>query len=225
MKNFIAQYIRIIAYTTIGLILLVSGFYIMINYYHSQEVKNNLYIADGEINLQNYNSKIEEIERNLNKFNSKNATQVNRNMYNKLNTCTSVLKSEGTFKSINYNSYYNSVDIYKLGSKVKTDLLNVCWVLHLSYITGEDAPEEFKTIAPYIQNSIDMISKQTSFALEEIQNNSSYFYTTSVTSSTIRNYLSSDYQIIANSYNKFADILLELSKLINEGGNKDDQNY
>ena len=48
------------------------------------------------------------------------------------------------------------------------------------------------------------------------QNNSSYFYTTSITSSTIRNSLLADYSIIANSYNSFADNILLLSKYINE---------
>ena len=56
-------------------------------------------------------------------------------------------------------------------------------------------------------------------ALEEIHNNSSYFFTTKVASTTIRNYLRSDYNIIVDSYQDFANIILNLSELINKGGN------
>ena len=55
--------------------------------------------------------------------------------------------------------------------------------------------------------------------MEEIQNNSSYYFSTNVSSSTIRNSLSSDYTIIANSYIEFANILInicfEMSFLVN----------
>lgn len=223
MKKFIKQYIRIIAYTTIGLMLVVGGFYLIMNYYHSEEVKTNLYIGAGDINIQNYNSKLDDIQSNLNRFNPNNASQEKRVMYNKLLTCNSVLNSVGTLGKIQVNSSYTPKDVYELGTKIQTDLLNICWALHLSYITDENAPSEFKKVGPYVKNSIDLITTQTSFALNEIQNNGSYFYSTSVSSSTIRNYLSSDYGIIANAYNEFADIILDLSRQINmsEGGNID----
>ena len=86
---------------------------------------------------------------------------------------------------------------------------------------------EFQDVAPYVTSSINTINNQVNFALAEIQNNSSYFYTTNITSSTIRNYLSSDYTMISNAYNEFADIILNLSETINKevepisGGNND----
>lgn len=219
MKKFISEYLRIIVYTTLGLMLIISGFYLLMNYYHSEEVKTTLYISENEINVQNYKSKLEDIQSNLNKFkNNKNNNTSYAKLYNKLVSCSSVLKAEGTLSTIETNKYYSSYDIYQLGTNLQSNLLNVCWALQISYITSEEAEEEVKILAPYVKNSIDLITNQTSFALEEIQNNSSYFYTTSVTASTIRNYLSSDYKLIANSYNQFADIILSLSKQINEGG-------
>ena len=58
--------------------------------------------------------------------------------------------------------------------------------------------------------------------MEEIQNNSSYYFSTNVSSSTIRNSLSSDYTIIANSYIEFANILINISNTLTEGGNNND---
>ena len=79
---------------------------------------------------------------------------------------------------------------------------------------------------PYVENSINLINNQINFSLDEIENNGSYFYTTGVTSITIRNSLASDYRIIFNSYQELANIILELSNYINElettGGNLND---
>ena len=60
------------------------------------------------------------------------------------------------------------------------------------------------------------------FALDEIKNNSSYYFNTNISSATIRNNLLSDYNIIASSYNEFAKMVLTLSEVLNEGGNNND---
>lgn len=217
MKGFIKDYLRIIAFTITGLILMVSGFYIMINYYHSKEVETTLYITSGDLKYQNYQTKLTEIKDNLDKFQSKtNKSAANKIMYNKLLTCQSVLAGEGTLATLKTDNYYGANDIYKLGNKFQSDVLNICYALHLSYLNGEKAPKEFQTVTPYIVKSVDSISNQVNFALDEIQNNSSYFYTTSITASTVRNYLNADYTLIANAYNDFASIILNLSEEINK---------
>lgn len=228
MKKFIKEYLKIISYTALGLVLIVSSFYLVMNYYHYEELKKPLYISSGDANYLSYQSKINEINNNLNLFRSKNSTNDNlKTMYNKLLTCQSVLQSDGTLATLPVNTYFNSYDIYQLGSKFQTDILNVCWALHLSYLTEEDVASEFQDVAPYVISSINTINNQVNFALAEIQNNSSYFYTTNITSSTIRNYLSADYTMISNAYNEFADIILNLSETINKeiepisGGNND----
>ena len=219
MKKFIKDYLKLISYTVIGLVFLVSSFYLVMNYYHSEELKAPLYISNGDINYQSYNNKLKELDENLNKFNSKKKYNTNANltkMYNKLITCKTVLNGEGTLAKIPVNSYFYPKDIYELGSKFQSDVLNICWALHLSYLTDENVSSEFSDIAPYVENSVNMLSNQVNFALSEIQNNSSYFYTTNVTSATIRNYLNADYSIISKSYNDFANILVDLSETINE---------
>ena len=228
MKRFIKEYLKVISYAALGLIFIVASFYLVMNYYHYEELKRPLYISSGDINYLNYQEKLNEISNNLNEFRSKNSTNDNlKTMYNKLLTCQTVLQSDGTLANLPVNTYFNSHDIYELGSKFQTDVLNVCWALHLSYLTEEEVALEFQDVAPYVTSSINTIHNQVNFALAEIQNNSSYFYTTNITSSTIRNYLSADYTMISNAYNEFADIILNLSETINKeiepisGGNND----
>lgn len=224
MKGFIKEYLKIITYATIGFVLVLSSFYLVVNYYHTEELKKTIYINSNDISYQMYNNKLQKINDNLKTFKSKNVTNtVYKKMYNKLLTCKTVLEGEGTLATIPTNTNFTSYDIYKLGSRFQNDILNVCWAMHLSYLTSDDVPREFSKVAPHVINSINMIIDQTTFAMKEIQNNSSYFYTTNITSSTLRNYLVSDYQIIANSYNNFADVILNLSELINNdinGGSK-----
>jgi len=217
MKKLIKEYLNIIAFATIGLVLIISGFNIMMNYYHSEELKRYIYVNPNDLNYQNYQNKLVEIDANLAKFQKTKKTNAEYSvMYSKLYTCNSLLKGSGTLATLKGESVLKPNEVYDLGIKLQSDLLNICWSNHLSYLAEEQTPKAFKDEAPYIEDTINSIANQTNFALSEIQNNSSYFYTTSITSSTIRNYLSADYSLITRSYNDFADIILNLSRKINE---------
>ena len=72
--------------------------------------------------------------------------------------------------------------------------------------------KEFKNVAPFVTNQINDLKKKTDTALDELLNNSSYFYNTGIASATVRNYLITDYGMITDSYQGLADILLDLSK-------------
>lgn len=218
MKKFIREYLDLIAYATLGIALVISSFYLLINYYHSEEVSKTLNITEGDVYYRNYKTKLENIKNNLDKFAKTNSDVLAyRGMYTKLSTCYRSLNSEGTFSSLEVNKKYKSVDIFNLGTTFQSKALNDCWAINLSYLTDEELlPEEFKEIAPFIKTNVDFMTNQVSTALAELENNSSYFMTTNITSLTVRNYLNADYVTIASSYNSFADILLNLSEIINE---------
>lgn len=225
MKNFIKEYLNIIAYSVTGLILVIASFYLVMNYYHSEEVKTTVYVSENDVNYQGYKDKLEKIKTNLDTFSKSKVTDNKlRAIYNKLSTCSLVLNGNNTLATIETEHYFTSKEVYELGSRFQTDVLNICFALHLSYITEENADPRFKVVAPYVKNSVNTMASQVNFALSEIQNNSSYFYTTNITSSTIRNYLASDFTAIAKAYNDFASIILSLSEQLNtysNGGNND----
>jgi len=225
MKNFIKEYLNIIAYSVTGLILVIASFYLVMNYYHSEEVKTTVYVSENDVNYQGYKDKLEKIKTNLDTFSKSKVTDNKlRAIYNKLSTCSLVLNGNNTLATIETEHYFTSKEVYELGSRFQTDVLNICFALHLSYITEENTDPRFKVVAPYVKNSVNTIASQVNFALSEIQNNSSYFYTTNITSSTIRNYLASDFTAIAKAYNDFASIILSLSEQLNtysNGGNND----
>ena len=220
MKKFIKEYLNIIACAIIGFVFVLTSFYLVMNYYHSDEIKNYIYVGETDGKLAEYKTTIDKIKTNLNNYTKvrKTNNQYER-IYQDLSTCTNVMTEQGLLYTMEVNRYYTPYDIYKLGGNFQSKALNTCWALHLSSLSDEKNPDDIKNIAPFVSNHVKLITKNTSNALEEIQNNSSYFFTTKVTSTTIRNYLQSDYSMVVDSYQEFADIVLNLSEMINKGGN------
>ena len=217
MKNFIKEYLNIIAISITGFVFVLTSFYFVINYYHSDEVKKQIYVGQNDPKLITYKDTVDKIKNNLDSFQKKGVTTGSyHNMYNNLNTCYTTLVTN--YYNVETNRFYSANDIYNLGGKFQSEVLNICWALHLSSIK-ESNISDFKKIYPLVTNQVNGISKKTNNALEEIMNNSSYFYTTKITSVTIRNYLTNDYNMIVDSYQDFANIILYLSELLNEGGN------
>ena len=223
MKKFITDYLNIIIYCILGLVLMIASFYLFINYYHFQEVKTNIYVSDTDTKYVNYKKALETLDNNLTKYKaSTNKEKDKDTLYSKLYTCSHILKDTGTFYQTIPNQFYNNYDIYQLGSKFQTDLLNICYASHLSYLTTNEVDENLQIVGSFLKNDVDILSNQVKFAMDEIQNNSSYYFSTNISSSTIRNSLNSDYTIIANSYTGFANILVNISNTLIEGGNNND---
>ena len=219
MKKFITEYLNIIAISIAGFVFVLASFYFVINYYHSEELKKQIYIAQSDSKLNTYRETVNNIKNNLVAFqNKKITTGPSFSMYNNLSICHTALMDD--YYKMETNRYYSANDIYDLGGKFQSNILNTCWALHLSSIK-ESKLKDYKKLSPFISSYINTISKKTTNALDEIMNNSSYFYTTNITSITIRDYLTSDYNIIVDSYQDFANIILYLSEMLNEGGNND----
>ena len=223
MKKFIREYLDLIAYAALGIAFVISSFYLLINYYHSVEVSKTLYITENDIYYNNYKQKLDTINDNLKKYiNGNNRTNVYNTMYTKLSTCSNVLNSDGMLSKIEVNKQYNVNDIYTLATTFQEKALNNCWAVNLSYLTDEELlPNEFRDVAPFIKNNVATITNRVQGAVDELSNNSSYFMSTSITSSTVRNYLNADYVSIVSSYENFVDIVLYLSEMINGGVSND----
>ena len=220
MKKFIKDYLNIIAFCIIGFVFILSSFYFVMNYYHYDELKGRVYVGENDGKLVNYRNTIDEIKINLDKFKAKKSTNTSyEKLYQSLSTCHLVMTGQDVYYKMEMNRYYDPHDVYVLGGKFQSEILNKCWALHLSSIKDEKNDEIIKNVAPFVNDEVNTIINQTTTALEEIQSNSSYFYTTKISSMTIRNYLSVDYSTITDSYQQFADLVLDLSKLINGGSN------
>ena len=219
MKKFIKDYIKLISLALTGLVFILGSFYLIMNYNHSEELKKTIYITPNDYYYKKHQEILADLSENLIEFRNKKINNASYStMYQSLSNCYNVLQSDGTLSKVIPNNSYTSLDVYNLGDTFQNTVINSCYVLNLSYLKTDDVPKEFKSISPFITSYVDSINLNIEDSLSEIQNNSSYFYSTNITSAAIRNYLRSDYKIIANSYNDFASILLYLSEYINNGG-------
>ena len=217
MKIFIKEYLKIIASAATGIVFLFASFYLVINYYHSQELKSDIYIGENDTKLVNYKNTLDEINTNLIKYqNKKQSNEEYNEMYNRLMTCHNVMNQQDLYAKIETNRFYSPHDVYKLGANFQTQVLNICWALHLSTIKDETKFKSFKNEAPFVASQVNIITRRVSDSIDELLNNSSYFYNTNITSKIVRNYLESDYLMITDSYQDFANIVLYLSEIINE---------
>ena len=219
MKKFIKEYINIFALTITGVVFILASFNLIMNYNHSEELKKTIYIGENDVYYKNYQETLASINSNIISYRSKGIKNgAYRNMADSLTNCYSILQDRGTFGNIKVNVNYNAYDVYNLGSKYQSSVINSCWATNLTSLHSNDVPEEFKDIAPVIVSYVNTINDNVSDALSELENNSSYFYTTNIATTTVRNYLGSDYKTIAKSYNDFASIILYLSNYINDNG-------
>ena len=221
MKKFIKNYLNLIAMSITGMVFVFASFYILMNYNHNEELKKNIYIGDNEVNYTAHKEKLNNLNDNLNKIkNKKNVNSKYREIVNGLSECYTVLQSKESFAGIQTNKEYNSYEIHQLGTNFQNNVLNLCWNVGLGTLSNDtkenSLPTTLKNIKPIIEDYISSIEYNLSDSLDEIKNNSSYFYTTSIASATVRNYLGSDYQSIAKSYNDFVNILVRISEIINE---------
>ena len=226
MKKFIRDYLKVIAMAITGLVFVLASFYLMINYNHNEELKKTIYIGSNEVNYVKHKEILNDLNTNLNRFNIKrNTSSAYKQIANSLAECYSVLQSKESFTSIETNKEYSAYEIYKLGSNFQNNVINVCWNRSFEFLKNNNnessgynisMPTNIKNMTPILDNYVSAINSNLSDSLKEIENNSSYFYTTNITSATVRNYLGSSYQTIVKSYNDFASILLELSRVINE---------
>ena len=219
MKKFIKDYIKIIGITLTGLVFILASFYLIMNYNHSEELKKSIYIGEKDPYYSKHKELLNDISSNLLTFrNKKNSNQAYQRMYDSLSNCYNILQDEGTFSRINVNNIYSSYEIYKLGENFQNKVINLCYAYNLGYLKGDDSPKEFKSISPFVASYAESLNENVEDSLSEIKNNSSYFYSTNITSATVRNYLTSSYKTISMSYNDFASIILYLSEYINNGG-------
>ena len=220
MKKLLVDYFKIIIYTILIFGFIISSFYLLINYYYISEIKRKIYVGPNDSSYLSYQEKLTKIATNLTNFTAKNNhTAEEKLLYIEINNCHMVMQEAGTLGKIPVNTYFSNKDVYDLGSKFQSRVYNVCWAENLSSLLHVDNSSKFSNMVLPIKSSVELLNSQVQYALKELENNSSYFYSTNINAYTIRNYLDTDYNMIVSSYNGLADIVLYLSELLN-GGNK-----
>lgn len=222
MKKFILEYLSIIGYTITGLLFAYSAFYLLINLYHEKELDRGAQIIVKEdVAYNSVSTKIQEVKNNINSFSSSNykgdvPVHILLTIQGRLQNCTTQFENE-TFKSFEDKTEFSVEDVEKLRQSFQNNILSTCLVEQLYDLAVANQSDRFpinslKTIAPYVELNIKNLLAANNYLTVDLLNNNVYYFTTEHTHTNLVDKTKLSYAELVSSYNRAADLLLELSK-------------
>lgn len=209
--EFFKQYLRIINYAMMGLVFVFAGFYLLSNAYHYLEIRKDLVLDfDSQPLVKNIEEKVEKIDSKLSSFSidnyhgtiSKNQMQL---IYFNLKACVESFQNE-TMQSMKNKKKLTIIDVYQLRESYENNILSNCIVNNLYWLTTI-SPETFPSL--YLLNNQNMIQlyintllDETTYLKKDLLNNSSYFYNTSIASSSVKDNTRDGFYEVMGAYNK-----------------------
>ena len=211
--EFLKQYVRIINYALMGLAFGFGCFYILLNCYHYLEIRKD-YSVDfsNQLIIKDISNKMNTVNQNISNFNTnkyKGNIPNNKMMaiYQNLKSCINSFNNE-TYTGVLNKDKVSIIDVYELRESYENDILNTCIVNNLYWTTSLDS-NSFNS--SYLVNNKDMMKlyvdtllNETSYLKKDLLNNSSYFFNTSVASSSIKDNTEDGFYEVMSSYNKAA---------------------
>jgi len=217
--EFIKQYLKILSYVSTGLVFAFASFYLLANLYHFFELRKDFYTSfNNELIVTDIDKTLETVNNNINAFNSSNYKgQIPTNNMNlirqNLSNCISSFNNSAMSEMRNKN-VITIVDVYRLRESYENDILNKCVVNNLHWLTEADS-----SYGNYLVDNkdlsklyIDALVASTSYLKKDLLNNSSYYYNTSIAStSTLDNTRDGFYEVM-DAYNRAAKLVLYVSE-------------
>lgn len=217
--EFIKQYFKIVNYALMGLIFMFAGFYLLVNAYHYLEIRKD-YITDvSQENLViNLEEKLNSVLLNVASFNvndynggiSSNQMAITKT---NLTSCVNQFRNE-TYNLIKNKDRITIVDVYNLRESYENNVLSKCIVNGLYWTTMVEDDYGSK----YLFNNKDVtqlyvssLLSETSYLKKDLLNNSSYFFNTSIASSSLKNNTKDGFYEVMSAYNKAADFVQYVS--------------
>lgn len=222
MKKFIIEYIKIIGYTVIGIIFAYSSFYLLLNFYHAKELKRSFsYDAKEDSNYMSVLEKMDQVQINLTQFNAANykgsvPVHYLLNIQGRLENCRKQFSNEA-YLNLQNKQEITFQEVGNLRDSFQNNILSTCLVEQLYDMAVTDETDRFpiaslKRIAPYVELNIKELLNSTNYLSTDLLNNSIYHFTTEHTNNNLFNKLKFSYSELLSSYNKSADLLLQLSE-------------
>lgn len=230
--EFLKQYLKIINYAMMGLVFMFVSFYLLSNAYHYLEIRKDLIIDFNSQPLVNsLDKKIEKVNQNLstisvNTYHGSIPVNQMQLIYFNLKSCKESFQNE-TIQFMRDKKKITIIDVYQLRESYENNILSNCIVNNLYWLTTI-TPETFSS--PYLLNNQSMIQlyinsllDETSYLKKDLLNNSSYFYNTSIASTSVKDNTRDGFYEVMSAYNKAISFVEFVSDwFTNElGGNYD----
>lgn len=212
MRIFINEYIKVLAYSLIGLLFAYSAFYLIANIYHYQEIRKtydkNIVEIDNYKKIKNNINKIKDnITVDSNNYTEETSLSV-KQLRNNLSNCLTYLDND-YFKDLKSKEKVDIKDVENLRAVVSNDVINGCLIENIYYITYQNEYNmnflEFNN--QIIKSHIDSLNNQLYYINRDIQNNSSFYFNTKFINNN-------NYDKVGDHFNNLLDIYKESSDLV-----------
>lgn len=222
--DFIKQYLKVVSYMCSGLVFVFASFYLLANVFHYMELRRD-YVAkyDDQVIVTEIDSNIQKATENVSSFDVNNyngtipAAQMSLIKQN-IDQCAVAFNNE-TRQAMKGKTKITIVDVYKLRESYENDILNKCIINNLYWITSV---EDNYPSATLVKNKeinklyVDSLLSSTSYLKKDLLNNSSYYYNTSIASSSMKDNTRDGFFEVMDSYNKAAKFVLYISNWFKE---------
>ncbi len=214
--EFIKQYLKIINYAMIGLVFAFASFYLLSNAYHYLEIRKD-FITDfnSQPLVVDFETKIQNVKENISLFTTNNyngnipMNQMQVIYYN-LKSCADSFENK-TIQEMKGKNKITIIDVYRLRESYENDILSSCIINNLHWtttITPETLNSSYLLDNQHmIQLYINSLKEETSYLKKDLLNNSSYFYNTSIASSSIKDNTKDGFYEVMGAYQKAASFV------------------
>lgn len=214
--EFIKQYIKIINFSLMGLAFAFASFYLLSNAYHYLEIRKDFYTDfDSQPIVLDINKKIDNVRKNISSFNQNTYNgkmSVNQmiKIKSNLNLCIDSFSNEA-ITNLSGKKVITIVDVYNLREKYEDEILGDCIVNNLFWTTNATLDNYNSNYLidnqELIKLYVDSLRNETSYLKKDLLNNSSYFYSTSIASASVKNNTKDGFYDVMSSYNKAASFV------------------
>ena len=225
MKEFLIDFLKVLANSVLVIALAFTSFLLIINIYHYNEVSYEYEVNTKESDkYQEYKKTLERIDKKMNSVNSSNSNNdtSSRVIYEYYKGCKKLI-DEDSFSNLEKGAYINTVDIYNANNKILNDYNNTC-LFSIPYSISVMANDftSFDEVRELTEEKREIIISNASYLTKATMGNSAYSFSTSNFKGSVYNEVGSWYDLTLNNYKLMASILEDVADwyVLEFGGNR-----
>lgn len=217
MKKMFSNYFSLIGFSLTGIVFAIASFIFFINLYHHENVSSE-YKKDSIVEKRIYESNklLTDAKKNISINVNNSEVDVDRvdllNFYSKINFCISSFQNTSISNILNKNTV-NISDVYDLLLLYQENVLNDCFVVQLYDLSSLSNISSVGINSTFLKNNINALMNDMSYLKKNLENNSSYFMSSSIIKNSVFDYTRDSYIQIINSYELSVNLIYELSNL------------
>lgn len=210
MRQLLLEYLYIVGYSIVGFVFGISFFLLFINLYHCVEV-NGVY-KKNNYELNSY-KRIEDVLNKINKNIYTNSSNNSNSISDKLKTCVNIISDSDTYTLMSKKNV-TIRDVYMLQQNLQDNIINECLIKQIYPITNKKYDNNI--INDYnllLKNNIDMLRYRNNYLLDNVKNNSSYYFSSDNFKMNVFDVTKDNYYEVMSLYTDSLDLLYDFSLL------------